>query len=214
MKKLLLIVTGLSLSLAQCTQESENNTGLALAALALATPNCTVDGTQFFADGEVDCSSGTSAVATGTAFLSAAQTHGEVLSVQLTVDVGSSSGDKVVIKGHGTGRNATSAGFIEIDNAGNTQAGGADNSAGSDTGIAQNGDGTYCVEFHGEAEVHAIYEKAACAAKATTAADWDSEGNNGNSVTTGAPSGSNWGITLINSSISALTVNDDEIFGD
>lgn len=214
MKKLLILVSGLSVALAQCTQDTENNTALALAALSLAAPNCTVNGTQFYADGEVDCSSGTSAVATGTAFLAAAQSHGDVLSVELTIDVGASSGDKVVIRGHGSGRNATSAAFLQIDTDTNTDAGGADNSAGSTTGVAQNGDGTYCVEFHGEAEVHTIYEKSACATKATTSAHWDSEGNNGNSVTTGAPAGSNWGITLVNSSISGLTVNSDEIFTD
>ncbi|MCB1138596.1 MAG: hypothetical protein KDK23_07565 [Leptospiraceae bacterium] len=201
----------------QCTQEGEDNTALALAVLAVAAPNCTVGSTSFYADGQVDCSSGTQAVATGTAFLAAAQTHGDVLSVQITADVGSGTGDKVEVLGHGSGRSATSAAFLRLTNTGNTFSGGSENSSGSDTGISQNGDGTYCVEFHKEAEVHAIYNKAACTDMSTSAAHWDSEATGGgskNSVTTGAPSGSNWGITLVNSTVSGLTVNSEEKFSD
>lgn len=216
MKKLAVITLILSAFLANCTDEGEDNNALALAALAIASPNCTVNGTQFFADGQVDCSSGTSATATGTAFLAAAQTHGEVLSIQITADVGTGTSDRVEVLGHGTGRNATSAAFLRITNTGNTNAGGASNTSGSDTGVAQNGDGTYCIEFHSEAEVHTIYDKAACTAKSTSAAQWDSEGTsgNGNTVTTGAPAGRNWGISLVNSSVSGISVNGDEQFTD
>ncbi|HBS06572.1 MAG TPA: hypothetical protein DEA96_16505 [Leptospiraceae bacterium] len=201
---------------AQCTDEGENNTALALAALSLAAPNCTVNGTQFYADGVVDCSSGTSAVGTGTVFLAAAQSHSDVLSLQLTVDVGSTTSDRVVVHGHGSGRNATSSAFLRIDGDTNSDAGGASNSGGSSTGVTQNGDGTYCIEFHGESEVHTIYDKNACTTKSTSAAHWDSEGTSGNgsTVTTGAPAGKNWGITLVNSAVSAITVNAEEQFTD
>ena len=216
MKRILIITLAAAALVANCTQETEDNSALALAALAIAAPNCTVNGTQFYADGTVDCSSGTSAVATGTAFLAAAQTHGDVLSLQVTVDVGSGSEDKVEILGHGSGRAATSAAFIRLTNTGNTRAGGASNSSGGDTGINQNGDGTYCIEFHNEAEVHAIYDKLACPAgtKATTSTHGDSDGNNGSAVTTGAPAGKNWGFSLVNSGISGLTVNSEEKFTD
>jgi hypothetical protein len=204
------------LFVAQCTSETEDNTGLALAALAIASPNCTVGNQAFFANGEVNCSSGTSATATGTAFLSAATTHGDVLSLQVTIDVADTGTTSVRVQGHGTGSTANSASFIEVNGSSNTTSGGASNTSGASTGVADAGDGTYCIEFHSETEVHAIYRRAACTSIATTSADWDSEGTsgNGNTVTTGAPSGNNWGITLVNASVSGLTVNSDEQFTD
>ena len=198
-----------------CGAESEDNSALALAVATIAAPNCTVGNQSFYTDGTVDCSSGTSATSTGTAFLYAATTHGEALSVQLDAALNGAAGSLIRVLGHGSGRKATSAAFLEINQNSQTRAGGADNSGGSNTGITANGAGTYCIELHGEAEVHIIYKKAVCAAYSTaTDSDWDSEASHGNAVTTGAPAGQNWAITLIDSTVSNLTVNSEESFSD
>lgn len=202
--------------LANCTtDDSEDNSALLLAALAATAPNCTVGETQFYASGDVSCADN-KATASGVAFLNAASQHtSEFASVGLTVDSittsvqffafrsgrkseegNTDSGDSGVVIGptnvqlYGTGGT-------------NKALAAAATNAGNITGGAQN----YCLEVHSDGgEGHIIVDDIACTPTATSGV--------ANTTETGLGSGLTWGFVLNNATISSVSTNSEEQFGD